>query len=215
AKTKVEDVNHIDIFIMLGLGEEHGEAAIRWTIENLAIEFWMQEDGELKKMRSFLESKETIFFDGLGRRKGYRFNFSDQHVIKRTLNLQSASTWLCFDSALITCLLAASARVGALRLLRQPWMQERMVNLMRFIRLGSEIFVLQVRAYTELRDEQPAFESTIRGYGGGHGTGIVASKVADRMFRNAFPSGVFHLEQVIEPEIFLEGLEEEGFWWSG
>ena len=91
-KTKVEDAYHIDIFIMLGLGEEHGEAAVRWTVENLATEFWMQEGEELRKKKSFLESRKTVFPDGLGRRKGYRFNFSDQHVIKRTLNLQSASS---------------------------------------------------------------------------------------------------------------------------
>ncbi len=214
-KTKVEDADHIDIFIMLGFGEEHGEAAVRWTVGNLASEFWIQEGDELRKTRSFLESKETVFPDGLGRRKGYRFNFSDQHVIKRTLNLRSASTWLCFDSTLTTGLLAASARVGALRLLRQPWMQELMVNLMRSIRFGSDIFVIQARAYKDLGDELPTFESTIRGYGEGRGTGIVASRVVDLMCRNGFPSGVFHLEQVIEPETFLEGLEEEGFWWSG
>ncbi|OGO15907.1 MAG: hypothetical protein A2Z14_15045 [Chloroflexi bacterium RBG_16_48_8] len=52
---------------MLGFGEEHGEAAVRWTVGNLASDFWIQEDDELRRMRSFLESKETIFFSGLRR----------------------------------------------------------------------------------------------------------------------------------------------------
>ncbi len=115
----------------------------------------------------------------------------------------------------MTGLLAASARVGSIGFLRLRWMQELMINLMRSIRFGSDIFVLQAKAYTELGDERPEYESTIRGHSEGRGTAVVASKVVDRLYRNGFSPGVYHIEQLIEPETFLEGLEEEGIFWSG
>jgi hypothetical protein len=44
----------------------------------------------------------------------------------------------------------------------------------------------------------------------GRATGVVAAKVALHLFETATPSGVFHLEQMINPQVVLEELRAEG-----
>ncbi len=79
---------------------------------------------------------------------------------------------------------------------------------------GSDAFVLQVKAYNRQDNEQPDFETSIRGFGEGTSTGIVAAKVVDLLYQSNFPPGVFHIEQLIKPAPFLQTLGEEGFEWS-
>lgn len=210
ANSQIEAVEHVDIFILLGLGEEHGEAAVRWTVENFNAEYRILDANGSRQVQSFHEGKSAQFPLGLGRRKAYRFGFPDQQVLPGTLGIRSASTWLCFDSALMTNLLAYSERVGILKLLRFRMIQNAFVSMLRRVHLGSDIFVLIAHAYTDAAAEQPSFECGVSGNGEARATGIVAAKVALLGFESAFQSGVFHLEQLIEPPTFFEQLKGEG-----
>ena len=71
----------IDVFVLLGLGEAHGEAAVRWTVENLVKRFPAPGAGMVE---SLTDPKSTTFPGGYGVRRAYRFDFADQHVISRT-----------------------------------------------------------------------------------------------------------------------------------
>ncbi|MFV2045238.1 MAG: saccharopine dehydrogenase NADP-binding domain-containing protein [Anaerolineales bacterium] len=209
AKSRIEAVEHVDMFILLGLGEEHGEAAVRWTVENLNKEFRIRDAEGPRRVRTFHEGKTTLFPGGLGRRKAYRFDFSDQHVIPRTLSIDSASTWLCFESALVTDSFAILERLKILTLLRFRTIQNFLVSMLRSFHFGSEIFVLRAEAYRRSDVEHPAYECTIMGNGEGRATGIVASKVVSLVYRSTLSSGVFHLEEVVKPGAFLQELEAD------
>lgn len=209
AKSKVEAVEHIDLFILLGLGEKHGEAAVRWTVANLNTQFGIRDAEGPRRVRTFHEGKTTLFPEGLGTRRAYRYDFSDQHVIPRTLNIDSASTWLCFESALMTGLLAISERLRILTLLRFRTIRNVLVSMLRSFHFGSDIFVLKAEAYRQSDVEHPAYECTIMGNGEGRATGIVASKVASLVYKSTLSSGVFHLEEVVEPGAFLQELEAD------
>jgi saccharopine dehydrogenase-like NADP-dependent oxidoreductase len=91
-KSKLERVTRTDIFILLGLGEAHGEAALRWTIENFNSTYSVWENGVTKQVATFADAKRTVFFHGIGARTAYRFNFSDQHVLPKTLQVPSVSS---------------------------------------------------------------------------------------------------------------------------
>lgn len=45
AATTLDDIEHLDIFVMLGMGDAHGDAAIQWTLENINTEFSVLEKG--------------------------------------------------------------------------------------------------------------------------------------------------------------------------
>lgn len=209
--SKIEDVGHIDIFLMLGLGEKHGEAAVRWTVENFATEFSIRDKHDQRRVWPFHEGKSTVFPEGLGRRKAYRFNFPDQHVIIRTLEIPSAASWLCFDSALTTNLLALSERLGGLRLLRLRSLRNIVVRILRSFQFGSDIFAAKAQAYSLKNPLGGPYESTMIGNNETRATAIIASDVAREIYKSPLSAGVFHLEQLIDPQIIFQSLQDEGF----
>jgi saccharopine dehydrogenase-like NADP-dependent oxidoreductase len=213
AKIRSQDANFLDIFILLGLGDRHGADAIQWTVANLVTDFWKQDDGQLRKYRSFEDHRDTVFPNGMGTRKTYRFNFSDQHTLMKTLKFRSASTWLCFDSPLVTRILSASARGVMRRVLQKPWAQHALTDLMKTIHIGTDTFILQVKVGRDTNKTQADYETAIIGHGEGRYTGIVAAKVADLAYREQLPSGVFNIEQVIDARYFLGDLQDEGIIW--
>lgn len=204
-QTKRPDMAIADIYIMLGLGDAHGEAAIRWTLDNIDAEFSITEKGESKRVASFEDGKQTTFPGGVGLRTAYRFNLSDQHVLPRTLGLQSVSTRLCFDSSAVTRLFAALKKTGATNLLKIPRVQELLVGAMKRFQFGSETFILKVEARDAI-DEAILYECTLAGEVEARGTGLVAAKVAEELARSPTPPGVFHMEQLFDPLEFLNSL---------
>ncbi len=51
-KSKLGDIHRIDSYIMLGLGEAHVEASIRWVLENINKEFSIKQSDGSKLVRS-------------------------------------------------------------------------------------------------------------------------------------------------------------------
>lgn len=209
-KSKFQRIERADIFILLGLGEAHGEAAIRWTIENLSSTFSVREKGVAKQVASFGEGKQTVFPHGIGGRTAYRFNFSDQHVLPRTLQIPSVSTWICFDSALITSLFAFYKKVGLLGMLRFRLVRELLVKLFKTLHFGSDIFVMKVDAQGTIDKRDTLYECSASGHGEGLGTAIIASEVAEWLFTNSSVPGVFHIEQLFDPDEMIPKLQDKG-----
>ncbi len=208
-KSKIQDMQYADIYIMLGFGEAHGEAAVRWTLENLNAEFSLRDGVVTKQVRSFENGKQTIFPDKIGKRTAYRFNFSDQHVIPRTLEINSASTWLCFDSRLITYLFAFLKKAGLSRIFGFRPAQNFLIKILKVFHFGSEQFVIKVEAGTS-REQGALYECSLSGQGEGRIAGLVAAKVAEELYTSSFASGVFHIEQLFNPLEFIENLNGTG-----
>ncbi|MCX2975435.1 Saccharopine dehydrogenase [Halieaceae bacterium IMCC8485] len=204
-QSMVQDMRYADIYIMLGLGEKHGEAAFRWAFEDLNDQFSIKEEGEIKQVRSFEDGKETIFPGRFEKRITYRSNFSDQHIIPKTLNIDSTSTRMCFDSAVMTCLYALLKKCGLGRLFKLRIVQNILINLLQLFRMGSDQFVVKVEAGKN-REQGALYECSISGNGEGNVTGLVAAKVAEHLYMSSFASGVFHIEQLFTPLEFTESL---------
>jgi len=209
-KSRFEQVECADIFVLLGLGEAHGEAAIRWTIENFNCAFSIQEKGATRVVESFAEGKQTIFPQGINKRTAYRFNFSDQQVIPRTLDIPSASTWLCFDSALMTSLFALSKKISLLGMLRFKVVRELMIGILKTLHFGSDIFAVKVSAKGIAEGKELSYECAVSGHGEARCTALITSHVAASLFTGSFPAGVFHIEQLFDPAQVITTLKEKG-----
>jgi saccharopine dehydrogenase-like NADP-dependent oxidoreductase len=209
ARSQAIDAHHIDIFIMFGLEEDHGEASVRWTVENFNSEFQIHEAGGSRYVRSFLEGKRAKFPLGFGERTAFRFDFPEQHVLPESIGIVSASSWLCFDSALVTELIAFMSRTRLLKVLRSRILQNALVSVLSRYRVGSDVFILKAEARAVVDTNAPLFGCYMAGYGEGRATGIVVAKVALRSLGANFPPGVFHLEQLIDPSSFFEELGGE------
>jgi saccharopine dehydrogenase-like NADP-dependent oxidoreductase len=201
----VQNIQFIDIFIMLGLGEKHGDAAYRWAFEDLNDNFLIRENGKNKRVGSFEDGKQTIFPDHLGKKTAYRSNFSDQHVIPRTLDINSVSTRICFDSAPMTWIYAILRKTGLSNLLKLKYIQDLLIKSLKLFRFGTDKFMLKVESGREQK-QTPLYQCSLGGNGQGRNTGLVAAKVAQELITSSFPSGVFQIEQLFEPIKFFDSL---------
>jgi saccharopine dehydrogenase-like NADP-dependent oxidoreductase len=204
-KYMVKNIQYADIYIMLGLGEAHGEAAYRWAFEDLNDTFFIKENGKKRQVKSFRDGKQSIFPEGIGKRTAYRSNFSDQHVIPKTLNIDSVSTRICFDSSVMTWVYALLRKTGLSKLVKFRIAQNFLMKTLKLITLGSDQFVLKIEAGANQEDGL-FYECSISGNGQGKNTGLVAAKVAEKLYTSSFASGVFQIEQLFDPLVFFDSL---------
>lgn len=204
----LDSVRSLDISVLLGLGEAHGEAAVRWTVENLDARFTVP--GVPETVGS-LEDPRTVLFPGeYGRRTAYRFDFSDQHVLARTLGVEKVATRLCFDSATATRLLALARRAGAFRALKSRWARDALVALLSRLRLGSDGFSVKVEAEGAVDGYPGTYSGSVSGRGEGYATGIVAASVAERLYAAPCERGVLHIEQLFEASAMFDQITAHG-----
>jgi saccharopine dehydrogenase (NAD+, L-lysine forming) len=204
-KHQLDQVDSADIYVLLGLGEAHGQAAIEWTVDHLLADYFVIKQGRRERVTSFSDGKKTDFPAELGRKTAYRFNFSDQHVLPQTLNIPSVSTRLCFDSDMITNLIAILKRTGIVRLLRQPLIRKKTVDLLGKSYLGSEAYAAKVDVAGQWNGRNVRYQGSVHGQKQFYTTGKVAAYVAKNVYANLLPSGVFHIEELFQPtELFAE-----------
>ncbi|TXK35279.1 saccharopine dehydrogenase family protein [Nonomuraea sp. C10] len=176
----------LHIGVLLGSGEQHGSAAIAWTLDGLGA----------------LEGSWTMAFpEPYGARIVHRFPFSDQYTLPRTIAVPSARTGLCLDSRLFTTLLAAARRPAIAGLLRRPRIRELLLKTLAKVHLGSDGFAVTVSAGAA----QASF--------GGHSQSCATGRAAALLVRDlpGLPVGVRHIEQLVDPIAFLTELAASGF----
>jgi saccharopine dehydrogenase-like NADP-dependent oxidoreductase len=84
----------VDIAVVLGAGERHGAAATAWTYRLLGRRFPDTHGG--RPVRNFTQPR-PFDLPGLGRRRLYRADFSDQHTLTRDHGVP-VRTYLGLDS---------------------------------------------------------------------------------------------------------------------
>ncbi len=201
----LEEVHNVDIFLLLGMGEVHGESSNQWVLDNLNSEYHVRQSGEEKRVQAFGEFKQTVFPGDAGKRSAFRFNFSDQHTVVRTLGIDSASTWACFDSAFFTWFFYVEKKLGLLSLLRFATVKRMYLKLLGGIHIGSDVFIAQVVANGTANEKPTSYTCSVNGHGEGRITALVAAEVAEHLYTSAAPPGVFHIEQLFDqPKEFIE-----------
>jgi hypothetical protein len=208
AYAQMERVDRIDILLELGLGDHHGQAAVEWMFDNLDATYEVRENGRAKSVRSFGESLR-LCLPGASARAAYRFNFSDQHVIGRTLDVPSVSTWIRFEDRLSTWAFAKSSRMGLGRLLRRRWWRRLAVWLFMNVHLGSAMCGVAVRATGRTRDGAKSLTLGVTGRKEALMTAIIAAETVRQAITRDLPPGVHHSEQAIEFEPVIAALQRE------
>lgn len=189
-----------DIFVLLGLGERHGAAAIRWTLKQFGNKFSIMSNGAKKEVRAFADGMSTTMPKPFGRRTGYRFDFSDQHTLPTTLEIENVSTWLCFDSRLITKMLSLMAQLRLLSILPLWRWSDTIARVSHRFAMGGTQFAVQVDAVNKDGSER---SFALVGDGEAQMTGVVAARVVEHLLNTSAPSGALHLEQVLDLKTLL------------
>jgi hypothetical protein len=97
----------IDIVVLLGAGERHGDASVQWAYGLLGRRFLDPASG--RPVRNYTRSRRFTL-PGHGTRRLVRADYADQHVLTRDLGVP-VRTYFGLDSRLATGALAALTRV--------------------------------------------------------------------------------------------------------
>lgn len=207
ARRQMDQIDAVDIFILLGMGDHHGKAAVEWTINSLISDFFIMQNNNKVKVSSFSNGKKIDFGGDVGQRMAYRFNFSDQHVIPNTIGVPSVSTRLCFDSRSVTFLVSLIKRSGFVQLLKNKFIRRRMVNLYRAITVKNEKVAVKIEATGKKGGNPMLVEYFLHGkQNEALITARVATVIAEVMYNSTLPSGVHHIEQLTDLEDVLQDI---------
>lgn len=212
AKKYISHHEQTDISILLGLGEAHGQAALDWTVGGMNEAFEIIELGKPRKVASFTEGKVVNFGSRLGKRKAYRFNFSDQQVLPTTLNLPTVSTRLCLDSRFITASLGVSKKLGILKLLKYRPIRNAVMAMMGWLAGGKPQFAVKVDSWGYVNTSNTKQNGAVHvqqylyGLKEAEITAIVAAKVVEEVYRGELAHGVYHVEQLFQLQEILAAI---------
>ncbi|WP_100403813.1 saccharopine dehydrogenase family protein [Bacillus sp. FJAT-42315] len=198
AKLVFDQTDRIDIAIMLGLGDSHGKAAIEWTIDQVNSGFEVMQNNQLVAVDSFTDRQLTDFGSSLGKHVAYRFPFSDQQTLPRTLHVPTVATRLCFDSHWMTASMALLRRMGVSRFLEKKAVRSSMVKLLSSLRIGTAQYAVKVDAYGFKEGEKKRVGLSLHGENESLITAQVAAAVGSSLYSSHLPTGVYHLDQLYE-----------------
>ncbi|OUQ86350.1 saccharopine dehydrogenase [Brevibacillus brevis] len=205
----LDQVSELDIFIMLGLGDRHGKAAIEWTVDNLCTSYEVINNHQRVTVESMTEGKLVDFGPKLGKKHAYRFPFSDQQSLARTLDVPTVSTRLCFDLDGMTRVVAGLKSIGICRLLHQPKVRAATIEAFGRWKMGDDRFAIKVEARGKRGTNEATVECLLYGRDQSNMTAMVAAAVAKSLYEEAFPPGVHHMEQLFSLEKMRFWLEHE------
>lgn len=210
AERQLYKTDEVNLAIMLGLGDTHGKAAIEWTLSSLGERFEVKQQQRQVEVKSFTDRKAFNFGNYIGRRYAYRFPFSDQQTLARTLKAPTISTRFCLDSVIVTKLLAILTRTGIVGLLHKGWLNKWMTHILGQFHLGGDRFAIKVEALGSNREGKALIvELLLEGKNQSTVTAMVTAAVCQRLIDSPLPGGVYHIEQVTNLAYIQKELEEE------
>ena len=196
AMEAMKDMSRIDkvtIGVLLGLGDEHGAAAVDWTLDNLSAV-------SLDVIRSYrfghpARTLATIPFD-----------FADQYVLARRHGLKNVETRLALASPVITkWSLLLMSRLSQSRFFRKilRWS-------MAHIRLGSDRAALSIEVDGQSNGQIMRRRIVLEGHAEAEITALVAARAAVLLLASTATAGVWHIQELWPLEAFIDDLKAEG-----
>lgn len=201
-----QEASDIDIVIMLGLGEKHGLAAIEWTLSQMNKDFTLFSGKGKKSVRNFDDPKTFYFPFNLGSNVAYRYNFSDQHTLLKTLSVENIETRMCFDSPTVSHLYHLLVKTKLSVLFNVYWIRRFVAKILRRFQFGHELFCVYVQASSSNK----VVSYALYGKKEAEATAIVAATAAEKLLKMSVPVGVFHIEQLFDTKEFISAAGELG-----
>ena len=171
--------------------------------------FTVHVDGVDRPAQAFSDPRVIEFPSPFGPRSAYLFPFSDQVLYPLTMSAQTALTRLAIEPARLGRLLAASVRLGAVRLVAR----ERVRNVLaerrsdRAPNEGAARFALRVDV---IHDGRSAHATLVGGPQADAAAAGASATVRSLMEDEFSEPGVWMPEQVISPPGFFSRLREQG-----
>jgi saccharopine dehydrogenase-like NADP-dependent oxidoreductase len=198
-----DEIKSVNISLLLGLGEQHGNDGIKWLLDNIRHNFDLKIDGADKSFKPFIKKHKTSFPEPLGKRTAYRFNLADQFIVPQTLSVNNVSSYYCYDSKFLTAYVSVLKRIGIFGLLNYKAMYNFFLKLftstmstMRKLKIGTDIYGIQIDA-VGIKDKREIYLNIgVIGNNNSLLTGQITAFAAAKLFNENHPAGVFYLEEL-------------------
>ncbi|MVS98519.1 saccharopine dehydrogenase NADP-binding domain-containing protein [Devosia marina] len=190
----LDHLDRIEIGILMGTGDEHGTAAIAWSMAQMFDPDAPRDDAVMD------------FGPDFGRRRAYFMNFADQHVLRRTLPGTNAITRVAYDRALLTTLLFWVGR----RFAGNRTIQALFNRISHLPLPGSDKCVLSIRAHGQTADRPVLRSAMFQGRREAAVTAAMAVAVADTLLSGPMQPGVHHAHQIVDADTILARIEQWG-----
>ena len=195
--SQLDSAERAAIYIMLGDGNESGDALDDLILDHMTEDIVIPEDGSMHRFRPFTDGKTTTFPDGIGEHRAYRFEFPEPHVLPRTLGLERVSHRTCTDSRFGTWMMHALSRVRFWQLLRFSLVRSAMKRIVG-ASSGSDVIAFKVIVSGERGGEPVTLEAAATGRVINITTGRFAAIIAEEIYSGEYPAGVHHTEEVFD-----------------
>lgn len=197
---ELPDYDEMSIKVILGLADQHGEAAIDWTLAHLSERYPLKNQSEL--VQAFGEKSSFEF----NRKKipVYSFNFSDQHSLRDRWPSKNIKTYLGFDVKWVTQFFHGLQRLNLLTLLARPKVNQMAKRLMGKGILGNDVFYVQV---TVTEESGKKVQLTVTGHNEAFVTGKVAAFVVEKVYQSKV-KGFVQIEDICDFDEVLEAIPE-------
>ncbi len=199
----------IETSLLLSASDTSGRASFDYFVKELTMPFAVHVDGTNRPAQAFSDPRLIEFPSPFGPRSAYLFPFSDQVLYPRTMGAQTALTRLAIEPAWLGRLLAASVRLGAVRLVAR----ERVRNVLATRRSdrepneGAARFALRVDVVHHGRSAH----ATLVGGPQADAAAVGASATVRALMEDEVSEpGVWMPEQVMSPPGFFSRLAEQG-----
>lgn len=180
----------VDLYILLGLGEKHGDAAYRWTFNNIHNTYSISRNSVSTSVKSFSNPEKTNLE---GTRTFYTFNFSDQHILYRTTQADEVLTRFAFDSRFLTLVIGLLRKYGITKIFENIYFQKLLLYTFKNFTVGTDVFA--VKAVAKHKDR--FYESKIAGNRESEITAYMTVISALELLKETSKPGVYHLHEVI------------------
>lgn len=191
---RLDSAELVEIGLLFGLGDSHGDAAIEWMADQL---FAARQD---------IEPCVLAFGFGQGSRTAYAVDFSDQHSLRRTLPVETATTRLAFETRFATWGIFALGRLFA----GNRFVRQLTVGLFKRIRAGRATCNVSVTASGWHKGKRATATAHFAAEVEATVTARLSVLQIDQFLARPVVPGVWHSHQVIDPEAVLASVTALG-----
>jgi saccharopine dehydrogenase-like NADP-dependent oxidoreductase len=206
---ELDSVDRVDITLLLGLGEAFGPDTVKWTIEDALGSFSVRSDGESLSVVGLTDPR-VVDIPGWGRRRAYRANLADQHVLARATNIPTIESRLCYDSRIITRYLAMLRRTGVYQPVVSVLGVDRVAKVANAVPFGSNESVIKVELLGRVDGQAKRIERWVRGPDQARATAIVTARVIEAL-GSSHAAGVHHIQELFGSAPLSDALVESGY----
>lgn len=208
-------INSIESNLMLGIGEKHGADGIKWLVNNINKEYFIKDNGVIKKVQCFTKPKKIRLIGENKNREFYYFDLADWHIMHKTLKTENIISRFAYDVNWLTKEVGILKKIGFFYFTKFKLMgriYERLfafyMNVMQKFNIGSESYAVQIEIKGKKSGKPCAEKILATGKNNSLLTATVAVVAAEQVRLKETKPGVVYLEEFIVMEDLEKRLSE-------